>query len=104
MKPSEKNSRSYAQCVEMCEHIATEHDWEGNRIEFKTWWTKRDLYAKQRDSELGHTFRVTDNRLEEEYESIFGKEYGKAEMPRMEYREFFNPELKKKENENGTNT
>lgn len=104
MKPSEKNSRSYAQCVEMCEQIAQEHDWNGDASGFKTWWTKRDLYAKQRDTDIGHTFRVTDRRLEEEYESLFGKSCGKQDMTRMEYREFFNPEVRKKEMKNGTNT
>ena len=100
MKPSEKNSRSYEQCVEMCERIAMEHDWNGNGVEFKTWWTKRDLYAKQRDTELGHTFRVTDGRLEDEYELLFGKPCGRADMPLMEYREFYNPEVRRKEQDN----
>jgi hypothetical protein len=95
MQPSQKNSRSYEQCVEMCERIAAEHDWNGNPVEFKTWWTKADLYRKQRDADNGHTFRVTDARLEEEYEAMFGNPYGKAEMPRMEFREFFNPEERK---------
>jgi len=97
MKPSDKHERSYAQCVEMCEQIAQEHDWNGDASGFKTWWTKRDLYAKQRDAPQGHNARVSDRMLEEEYEAVFGKTCGRADMPRMEYREFFNPDFKKKE-------
>lgn len=97
MKPSDKYERSYEQCVEMCERIAMDHDWNGNDVEFKTWWTKRDLYIKQRDATNGHTARVSDRMLEEEYEAVFGKPCGRAEMPRMEYREFFNPEVRRKE-------
>ena len=97
MKPSEKNSRSYEQCVEMCERIAMEHDWNGNDVEFKTWSVKADLYTKQRDTPNGHTARVSDRMLEKEYEAVFGKPYGRADMPRMEYREFYNPEVRRKE-------
>jgi hypothetical protein len=94
MQPSQKNSRSYEQCVEMCERIAAEHDWNGNNVGFKTWWTKAELYRKQKEAPNGHIGRVTDRGLEEEYEAMFGNPYGKAEMPRMEFREFFNPERK----------
>ena len=97
MKPSDKYERSYEQCFEMCERIAMEHDWNGNGVEFKTWWTKRILYAKQRYAPNGHTARVSDRMLEEEYEAVFGKPCGRAEMPRMEYREFYNPEVRRKE-------
>lgn len=97
MKPSEQYSRSYAQCVEMCEQIAAEHDWNGDSTGFKTWSVKADLYRKQRDTVIGHTARVADRRLEEEYTAVFGKPCGRAEMPRMEYREFYNPEVRRKE-------
>jgi hypothetical protein len=79
----------------MCERIAAEHDWNGDNVGFKTWWTKAELYRKQRDALNGHTGRVTDTRLEQEYETLFGNPYGKAQMPRMEFKEFFNPEERK---------
>jgi len=97
MKPSDKHERSYAQCVEMCEQIAQEHDWNGDAVSSKTWQVKASLYRKQRDAPQGHNARVSDRMLEEEYEAVFGKPCGRADMPRMEYREFFNPDFKKKE-------
>ena len=67
---SKYEARSYEQCVEMCERIAGEYDWQGKHQQALDWKIKANNYRKQLPDVAFS--RVMDGALEREYDAVFG--------------------------------
>ena len=64
------DARSYEQCVEMCERIAGEYDWQGKHQQALDWKLKANHYRKHLPDVAFS--RVMDGAMENEYDKLFG--------------------------------
>ena len=67
---SRHDARSYEQCVEMCERIAGEYDWQGKHQQALDWKLKANHYRKHLP-DVSFS-RVMDGAMENEYDKLFG--------------------------------
>jgi len=67
---SKHDARSYEQCVEMCERIAGEYDWQGKHNQALDWKLKANNYRKHLPDRAFS--RVMDSMMEKEYEQVLG--------------------------------
>ena len=76
---SKYEARSYEQCVEMCERIAGEYDWQGKHQQALDWKIKANNYRKQLPDVAFS--RVMDGAMEREYDAVFGTQYPETIHP-----------------------
>ena len=76
---SKYEARSYEQCVEMCERIAGEYDWQGKHQQALDWKMKANNYRKQLPDVAFS--RVMDGAMEREYDAVFGTQHPEATHP-----------------------
>ncbi len=70
---SKYDARSYEQCVEMCERIAGEYDWQGKHNQALDWKLKANNYKKHLP-DMAFS-RVMDSVMEIEYDKVFGRHH-----------------------------